>query len=331
MSRKESFERITSNVSKKFWKGTDILLMEDVVLEPSPGYEDWVPVGIEVTRDNLPPLEGLFRDDLSLLSGSLKSRRAQSGVDLYELPGNILAQHIYQTAYTGLYAKHPINFHEGLALDFPDLPALCYANGYRDLAEIFNELFKDVTLVANRAARPIRLDQGMGLFRFFMPLAPAICGKGLVSLIEDGEIYIDGEKGTDWDVVRNRDGLETGVMVRIEPQSEQWISDADDIVYVGDTEQDYRGILSEMMTPLPDGRQILCIGETPRTRLSNRVEGVIYKATSPNITGQGWLSGANIHINSHLIDAGSNWKIRTEVLGKKGTLRYVFFQYYLND
>lgn len=331
MSRLESFERLARNVPKKFWKGTDILLMEDVILEPSSGYEDWMPVSIKVTRDNLPPLEGLFRDDLSLLSGSLRSRLAQSGVDLHELPGNILAQGIRQTAYTGFYAEHPINFHEGAALNFPDLSALCYANGYRDLVEIFNEPVNDVAFVANRSARPVRLDKGMGLFRFFTPLAPAVCGKGLVSLIEDGEICIDGEKGIDWDVARNRSGLETGVMVRIEPQSERWISDGDDVVYVSDTEQNYRSILSAMMAPLPDDRQVLCIGETPRTKLSDRVEGVIYKATSPNITGQGWLSGVNIHTNSHLIDAGSDWRIRTEVLGKKDTPRHIFYRYYLND
>jgi len=332
MSSLESFRRITRNIpGKGLWKGPDVHVSEDTLLQPSPSYDSWVNIEVTITRDNLPPLDGACIDDLSFLFGSLKSRRAQSGVDLYELPGNVLAQQIEKTAYSREYKnKPPINSHGDPVLNYSEIIQSLYEQEYHGLIKFFNVPYEGIVLVANRAAKPIRLDKGMGLFRFFLPLSAPVSGKELLGLLKEGEIYIDGERGTDWNVIED-EGLAVGVMVKVDPQSEKWIIDqGEDPIYISDTDQNYRKNLDQTMSPLPKNRPVLCIGETPRTQLSERVEGVIHKATSPTIDGNNWLYGANYHSNSYLVDAGSNWRIRTEIFGKKGHPRYIYYNFYLN-
>jgi hypothetical protein len=328
MVSQESFQRLTQNIPKGLglWKaGSDVCVSEDTILLPD---REWTKVGVIITRENLPPLDGVWIEDLSFLLGSLKSRRAQSGVQLFELPGALLADRVDETAYFRNYDR------KMLPID-PDDPRFreksdfLYEQECHGLKNIFNVPQKDSVLVANMAARPIRLDKGMGLFRYYLPLTAPVSGKELIALVTDGEIFIDGKQGLDWDIFEDK-GNPIGVMVRIDPQRERWIDDQGEPIYINDTDRNYRRSLDQMMSPLPKNGQVLCIGETPRTRLSKRVDGVIYRLTSPTIDGSDWLERANLHINSLVIDAGSDWPIRTETIGKRGDPRYIFYQFYLN-
>ncbi|KKQ66966.1 MAG: hypothetical protein US86_C0002G0083 [Candidatus Daviesbacteria bacterium GW2011_GWA2_38_24] len=335
-SYRNSLHRISDNVGRSFWKGSDVIIRRDILIPPSVAnarYGEWFNVPIVVTKENLPPLQGLYRSDLSHFKGSAKSRRAQSGIDLWENPGNYLAHEIARDCYNGRYAQCPINFHEGVGLEMLGSRPRewWYEIGYRELEDIFEQPFETQVPVANRSARPIKLEEGMGLFRFFCPLAPPLYGQQLRSLV-GSEITIEGQEGVHWSLG------DIEAVILVEPESEQWMPPSKDLLVIPDGVRNYRDLIDVNCEPLPDDlrqgmEEILCIGQTPRFCLSERVEAVLLKAAYPTLNGDFELEDLNsLHINSWLIDAGSDHGIRTETrMRYPRKKQYVSFLFYLNS
>lgn len=162
--------------------------------------------------------------------------------------------------------------------------------------------------ITNFSARPVRLNEGDGLFRFFHCHRANLIDhyQDLECMIQNGAVKIGGREGMDWKI----DPGQFGIMLRI--NNRRYIPPNPEPVEIASIGS-YREQIDALLGPVPESEtSILWIGETPHVTLDKTIEGVL----SQSVVGDsGFTQGKNgVHINSHLIDAGSNWPIRVEVV-----------------
>ena len=278
-------ERLSRNVEGKFWKGPDIVTSQDVTVYRHTN------VPIIITPDSVPPLFGLPPEALSYAKTSVRSRYAQAGIDLHDDIGGQIAQWIVE--------NHKQTLDGGI-----------------------HEQFETRAFVFNRCARPIFIQKGTKLFRFFYEFSKSSPrGKDLISLVESGEIKIDGKYGSDWMWSYNQIGSGeeniVGISIRIKSEGRKWIPPHPDNqpIIVGEEEGNYRKKIDTLLVPVPqDKREKLWIGETVSVSLGKSLEAILDKAVlknPKNIT----LETLGLQTNSRLIDGGkTKWPIRVEVL-----------------
>lgn len=282
-------ELLSQNVEGKFWKGPDIVTAEDVTINSVTN------VPIIITPESLPSLEGLPPEALNgVVRASLRSRYAQLGIDLHDDIGGQIAQWITR-------------------------------NSYQTTSGAIKEQFEARALTYNRGTRLIFIPKGSHLFRFFYEFAqPMIRGKNLTSLVDSGEIKVDGTYGSDW-MWHNQTGSGEdnimGIDIRIKSEGRRWIPPNPDnkpiildLAY-DSTEYDYRKRIDTMLEPIPDdNREKLWIGETVPVNLGRRIEAILDKIVVRD-NNKFEIETLGLQTNSHLIDGGkTHWPIRVEVL-----------------
>lgn len=275
-------EQFRRRMEGKFWKSPDITLFEDAVLEA--GKEQPVPIIIPLLT--FVPFVDMPTDTLAFAQISTRSRFAQLGIEVardtvHEIVRDITSNDRYITE-KGLLTKVP---------------------------------------VINRASRRIRIPQGVGLFQFYYESSPCVQDKELMDLVESGAVSIDGEKGKDWDYdvlfdeyVNSRRPV--GIRFRLDSKRKLWLppkriwlpgETEEKPIEIPDTpENDYRRVIDGFLQPVPSSEKpIHWIGETiSRLKLDPNVNAVIVAVNSDE-----WR-----HVNSLLIEGGTDWKIRTEIV-----------------
>lgn len=284
-------ERLFRNVGEKFWKGPDLVTLEDVIV-----YR-YTNVPIVVAPNSLPPLHGLPPEVLSgVVRASVRSRYAQLGINLHDDIGGQIAQRIVE-------------------------------NDKQALDGSIKEQFEARALTFNHCARPIFIPRGAHLFRFFYEFVQSMVrGKDLISLVESGEIKVNGTYGFDWTWSYSEKGKDTennivGMQIRIKTEGRRWIPpDLDNKPLVLDlaydpTGYDYRKRIDTMLEPIPyDEREKLWVGETVPINLGPSVEAILDKVVVRDIEGFD-IETLGLQTNSRLIDGGkTHWPIRVEVL-----------------
>lgn len=277
-------ERLSQSVENKFWKGPDVQVATDVLLNTA------ARIPILIHPESLPPMDSLDHDSLYFLHGSVRSRWAQLGVDLEEEVGPRIAG------------------------------ALIASLGPK--GKVTSPFFGEVVL-HNRATRSIHIPEGSRIFRLYYDVKEsALFGKDLIHAFTSGNIKIEGEFGRDWawaysgEEAKEDDNI-MGMHVRIDSRGRRWIPpDTDNIpVTVDDSIPDYRKKIDEFLVPIPRTREtILWVGQTNKITLSS-VEVVLDGQTRSNIDINTRRLTKGYQINSRLIDDGrTNWPVRVEIL-----------------
>lgn len=304
---------IAENVGRGFWKGPDVCLsIARGPLVIPPGLKDWHQVDYQLSKDHLFPLESLGINDLMAVKVAGKSRDAQSGIEVWEDTAELLYHYLREQAVSSLQ-------------------------------DAFLEGQTPYTKVSNKAARPILLTNGKPLFRFYAPLSAPLTGDRLMAAVYDGEINFDGEEGLDWAIAKDNEE-QTGVLARVKASSELWIPGSDKPFYMDPEIRDYRGFLESLFKELPSvedlpqiglsGKQkVLKIGTTSKLTLSKELEAELDMVVTPTINRKNWFTrGDDRHINSYLVDAGTSWPIKVEILSQLQDRkdRFVFFRFFSN-
>lgn len=301
-ARNRYFVDIFERRGGKFWKSPDIETAADIILSPeSVGY---VPVTIP---PNLELFKDLHVDAFAFVHVSTRSRYAQLGV---EVPRDARVT----------------------------IPA-----SLKD--EIYSEDSKDLTAfvpVRNLSSRTVEIPQKTRLLQLYIESAVQRQKQSLLELLENRDVEIGGERGTDWDYwtidpfgnntsgkVLEIDDLLIGLRLRLDPQKRMWLPpdpEGRPFKIPEGTEVDYRKAVNQELKPAPiSEKPIFWIGETTsRLALDPGVNALIVA------TGQGDRRRDMRHINSLLIDGGSNWKIRTEIISPTA-LNFpteIFLQFY---
>jgi hypothetical protein len=281
-------ERLSQNVEGKFWKGPDIVTAGDVTIYRHTN------IPIIITPESLPSLYRCQPEALRYTRTSVRSRYAQLGIDLHDDIGGQIAQWIVE-------------------------------NNKQTSDGRIQEQFEARALTFNRCARPIFIPEGTHLFRFFYEHAqPALRGKNLISLVNSGEIKVDGEYGSDWMWSYNRNGSGEdniiGINVCIKSEGRKWIPPGDNKPIVLDlaydaTGYDYRKRIDVILEPIPyDNKEKLWIGETVPVNLGGRIEAILSKIVVRD-TSKFEIETLGLQTNSMLIEGGkTDWPIRVEVL-----------------
>lgn len=178
--------------------------------------------------------------------------------------------------------------------------------------------------VINYGQRAVELDGKIMRF-FWVNDSKRLRGADLVNTIKSGEFTVEGVEGEDWFLGGSKEDekiITTGadsnkglcVVLRLKPQK-FYIPYAPEPIKKNDS-KNTRDDLSTVQKPIPDGVELnFEIGETPKIKLGLNIIAVI---------NTGAEKGQK-HINSPLIDSGSDWPIRTETLHG---LKYIDFFLY---
>lgn len=150
-------------------------------------------------------------------------------------------------------------------------------------------------------------------------------GADLLSAIRSGDFTVDGVEGEEWflggwgeDDKFATDGRDSDkglcVVVRLKPQ--RFYIPYSPVPIKKDEKRKRIDQLADLLVPIPkDKKFVFEVGETPRVKLSDGIFAVINTGAE---RGQK-------HINSPLVDSGSNWPIRTETINN---LEYLDFFLY---
>lgn len=284
------WEEFKRRLDGEFWKSPDITVAEETVLQA--GKEQYVPVVIP-TYPAMAPFEGLPVDSLAFAEISTRSRYAQLGVEIAH------------------DAVHEI----ARSIDFQSQAR----DGF--LAEVS---------VKNRSPRAIRIPEAAGLFKLYAQSSLCRFNERLVELIEKGKVSIDGKKDIDWgfDVLFNeysRRYETTGIWLRLDPKKRLWLPPdpkGRPLEIPEGSEANYRRAIDKHLKPVPVSEEpIHWVGETvSRIKLDPKVNAVIV-AMSPE---------GMRHANSILINGGTNWRIRTEIVSRTvlNPITVIFLHFY---
>ena len=168
--------------------------------------------------------------------------------------------------------------------------------------------------LTNYGTRPIRLPEGTKFLRLFTDSERhAITGGALQQLVFSKDIQIDGEAGVDW-IWKSDEEDASGIYVRIMPDSLVWIPPdyKNSTPITVDTENGSRDKINLLLEPAPIRTQTFWIGETRNVALGVNVEGIIGKPV--RIEEDGTVRSSGRHLNSRLIDGGTDWRVRVEVV-----------------
>lgn len=273
-------ERLSQNVERKFWKGSDIETATDLILNRV------ARVPFIIHPDNLPSIDRLSPEDFHFLHGSVRSRYAQLGLDLDENVGLGVADAII---------KHK-GAHEPFYVDVLLLNRSSRSIHVPKGARIFR-LYYDVKESA----------------LFGRDLIHAFTSGNIKIEGEFGRDWVWAYGGED---SRGDENI-VGVHVRIDSRGRRWIPpDANNIaVTVDDSMPDYRTKIDEFLVPIPHTRErILWVGQTNKITLS-AVEVVLNKETRSSIDVSARRLTRGYQVSSRLIDDGrTNWPVRVEIL-----------------
>jgi hypothetical protein len=284
-----------------FWRGPDVELVQDVIVPPG----DYKYASVLVRKDGFP---GALQDDLGLvrnLRASVRSRYAQIGIDVHDH-----GEQLYHSLITR-------------SEEFAQ----------NDSIELRMQLL-------NHGMRPVELPVGSRIFRPFYDVGrPKLINEGLEEMIDSGQISIEGEFGPnkDWYYAFDEIGEnKLGVYVRISDENRMWIPPGDDPIRIDDNGgNNYRAEIDRLLSPIPESPgQKLWIGETkPHIKLGDSVHGILHRAVLPDVEGKGAREAWGTHVNSYLIDGGTDWRVRVEVLSsttREHMPNFVYF-YFVRD
>jgi hypothetical protein len=169
----------------------------------------------------------------------------------------------------------------------------------------------------NHALRPIHVPGDTQLLRlFYDPIEAVLTRNELAQAIGAGEIQLGGARGTDWEWAYDDLGKRMGVFVRISnSNSRRWIPPGEEVVSISSGDQDYRSKIDSILEPLPeDGRRALWVGETAiKITLGRSIEGILDTRVIHSIDNPS-LDSIGMQTNSLLIDSGTKWPVRVEVV-----------------
>jgi hypothetical protein len=175
---------------------------------------------------------------------------------------------------------------------------------------------KDISVpvdVINHGQRAVELEGNVMRF-YWANDFKRLRGDDLVAAVNSGEFYVEGKEGEDWYIAGSQvdpefppteEKPERGlcVVVKLKPEKFYTAPAADPIRR--NESRKIRDQLDTLLVKMPEGeRSEFEIGETPHIKLGPNIVAVIN-------TGHEDSSGRR-HIRSPLIDAGSDWPIRTE-------------------
>lgn len=168
--------------------------------------------------------------------------------------------------------------------------------------------------VRNHSPRPIHLKEGTGLFKLFADNPPIAMDQKLIDLVRTGKIRLSGKKGIDWafDVLFSEydESYHThGIWLRLNPEKRFWLPPDPNrrtLEIPEGSEIDYRREVDRRLRAAPFFKDpTLWVGETvSRLKLDPSVNARI-STVNPTYMN---------HANSLLIDGGSDWRIRTEII-----------------
>lgn len=243
-------------------------------------------VGVVVNKKNLPPGLDITRGAMSALQVSVRSFFAQVGIDI-AFHGGPLSDETLQKIDRGEDTVIPVD-------------------------------------VINNGQRAIELEGNIMRF-FWANERTRLRGQEILQAIRSGEFAVEGVEGEDWFLggydpnkkiaTTDQDADQSlCVVVRLKPEK-YYVPPAQEPLRKDNTKK-IRDDLSSLLKPIPAGEELpFEISETPRIRVGENLVAVI---------NTGAEQGQK-HINSPLIDSGSDWPIRTETLNG---LQYLDFFLY---
>lgn len=272
------------NGEREFYKGEDIRTQKAVTIYENHRFE--VPVIISPDKLAFPvPLH--IAEMQTHLHSSMRSRFAQVGLEIEEF-GYQLAKKLRDMGYEMAHGNvHP---------------------------------FTMPTYITNNSERAVTIPKDTHLFRLFVDEPrQAVQDSELEMLLGSGDIKIDGIPGVDWDYILEEENgrlIKKGLRIGIKDERYFIQHDPSPIIVNDSSSDNYRKLVDTYFVPVPKtSRRIWWVGETVHISLSNRVEAVIDKDVSHDISGMqnGGIYGR--HINSRLIDGGkTNWPVRVEIV-----------------
>lgn len=184
------------------------------------------------------------------------------------------------------------------------------------------ESFQFTVPIANLAGAPIVANKETGLARFYMEPEAFVEGEELVQLLRDKkDLLMDGVDGIDYKIYRERNHLgqpvEKAIMLRIKDEGRKYIPNGVEPILLAGQEH-YRAEVDRFLRPVNErgnlDESFLWIGETTRLQLSNNLTAIIDRDTYATSLGRTPNRTPGLHIESRLIDKGSAWPIRLEVV-----------------
>lgn len=173
----------------------------------------------------------------------------------------------------------------------------------------------------NNSERVINIPGGTSLFRLLQKGQQSLKGKQLIEALQNGKITISGDYMKDWRFeYKNGSQKEQhikGIIFRIDPASHRWILPSPDYTAINlgeiaNLKSRYRDYIDQLLVPIPVSNQgILTISETSSSLRLSGTHALIYPLVRL-VTGE---YGTSHHINSLFVQDGSDWRIRTEILG----------------
>lgn len=307
-----------SNSERKFWKGPDFETLENSTILPRK-------IGrlfVSVRPQNLPSYsQHPFTSGVCI---STRSRYAQLGLEVCDFNEFLKIRVISQK--TDMYEMDIFEKKEEIAPSYEgilmDLLKTEMRSRYGDVSPLRTRNPQEFRIeVKNHSTRPIIIPPGSRLFRFYSLYGSKILNQELVSSVESGGIKIDGRFGEDWMWSLKRKGDREkidGIIVRIKDENRRWIPpDPDNTPLSISDEGDYRGGLENFLEPIPQtDEKILWIGETPKITIRSSLDALVDWMVFQDKNG--WNESSNIkcgtHINSYIIDGGTDWPVRVEVV-----------------
>lgn len=293
----------------KTFKGADVVTTQEALIDhprAQMGFSGLVKV--RITPQNLPHLPYVSRDAAELTNTSAKSRLAQLfGLDIGSSSGRVI---------------FPIPDHEYNEMDL-------------------TKPFEAQVAVSTFAARPAFFEAGTPLYRYMHTSERnRIQGERLFNLLDGGILRIgeDSRTSDQWHwAINGPRGIKdiAGVFVKVNRERRFWLPPHPENrpLSMPNGIKDYRVFIDQHLEPVPqDGAERLWIGETPHITLPRNVNAMLdfqsYRVSHQKmVADRSW----GYHINSRLLDAGSDWPIRVEIVSPcDGADEYVLVHLYEN-
>lgn len=283
------------------WKGPDVVTAERVQIQTPRAIHGFVgAVPIIITPETLPHLGHVSREAIELTNTSVRSRWAQlAGCDIGGPNGKVY---------------FAIPDHEWAKMDL-------------------TKAFTTNISVNTNAARPVVIPKGSHIYRYcHISNKNLIHGAQLEQMVTSGQIAVGEGLGKDWIWARSQKTEELiGMYIKIDPKTQKWIPPhpSNESITVSDSGLTYRDEIDKLLVPVPrDNVTRLWIGQSPHLKIPSDIDSVIDSWTYQSLDGKS-VDHYGHHINSRLIDGGSNWPIRVEIINPTGeATEMVLFYFY---